>query len=397
MLHDVFISYSTKDIESAEKVRQILEQNRIACWMAPEDIPSGSNYAKEIPQAIRACRIFLLILSDNAQKSNWVVKELDNAVNCGKIIMPLMLEDCPLNDEFNFLLTGTQRYTSYRKSEETLSMLVKQIQAIIGVKEEEINSDQEEETEEKHRVTLQTAHEKKTKTKKKKVRKAKTEKKDQTAPIVRKAKPVKVRPKKIRAPFTFGKVEALALLAIPGMALVSFLGYMWGNCRYFHWRYIFLYSGDKENLIFYVISSALMGVLMWLEWVRFHHREKMENPEVPCCPACEDNHVKQGVFLTRRMTFKEYLPLLLVPVCAFLGSICQSVVRVLHFTIMHKRHYTALEILTMPYVGMLQGVAIGLVLANLLVRYMRRRSGLCSTVYRCRQCRAKFLPVRNKK
>jgi hypothetical protein len=43
-----------------------------------------------------------------------------------------------------------------------------------------------------------------------------------------------------------------------------------------------------------------------------------------------------------------------------------------------------------------QGLAVGLYLANLLVRYMRRRSGLRSTVYRCSQCRAKFLPLRNK-
>ena len=390
-MHSVFISYSTKDMKTARMVHSILEKNRIQCWMAPEDIPSGSNYAREIPQAIRSCKVFLLILSDNAQKSNWVVKELDNAVTLGKVIIPLVLEECPLNDEFNFLLTGTQRYTAYRKSEETLETLIKQIWEVAGIKPPE------EETAVPEKEEEETIKKKPVKEKPKKEKKKPAPKQDtQAGPIVRKAKPVKVRPKKIRAPFTFGKVEALALLAIPGMALVSFLGYMWGNYRYFHWRYIFLYSGDKENLIFYVISSALMGVLMWLEWVRFHHREKMENPEVPCCPACEGTHVKQGVFLTRRMTFKEYLPLLLVPVCAFLGSICQSVVRVLHFAIMHKRHYTPLEILTMPYVGMLQGVAIGLVLANLLVRYMRRRSGLRSTVYRCRQCRAKFLPLRNK-
>ena len=145
-MHDVFISYSTKDLSQAEKVRDILENNGIPCWMAPRDIPGGSNYAREIPQAIRGCQVFVLILSDNAQRSTWVVKELDNAVNCGKVIMPLMLEDCPLNDEFNFLLTGAQRYAAYRKSAEVLNTLVERIRCITGRKPESVPAVPEKKT-----------------------------------------------------------------------------------------------------------------------------------------------------------------------------------------------------------------------------------------------------------
>ena len=32
-MHDIFISYSTKDQLQAETVRDILEKNGIACWM----------------------------------------------------------------------------------------------------------------------------------------------------------------------------------------------------------------------------------------------------------------------------------------------------------------------------------------------------------------------------
>ena len=119
-MHDIFISYSTKDQFQAETVRDILEKNGIICWMAPRDIPGGSNYTKEIPIAIRNCKVFVLILSKNAQGSHWVLKELDSAVNCGKVILPFMLEDCALNDEFNFLLTGAQRYSAYQKKAEAL-------------------------------------------------------------------------------------------------------------------------------------------------------------------------------------------------------------------------------------------------------------------------------------
>lgn len=130
-MKEVFISYSTIDTQQAETVRNVLEKNGISCWMAPRDIPGGSNYTKEIPIAIRGCKVFVLILSKNAQNSHWVLKELDSAVNCGKVILPFMLEDCILNDEFNFLLTGAQRYAAYQKKAETMEKLIGRVRAII--------------------------------------------------------------------------------------------------------------------------------------------------------------------------------------------------------------------------------------------------------------------------
>lgn len=131
-MKEIFISYSTVDTVQAETVRNVLEKNGLSCWMAPRDIPGGSNYTKEIPSAIRNCRIFLLILSKNAQNSHWVLKELDSAVNCAKVILPFMLEDCTLNDEFNFLLTGAQRYAAYQKTAEAMENLIARIRGILS-------------------------------------------------------------------------------------------------------------------------------------------------------------------------------------------------------------------------------------------------------------------------
>ena len=130
-MKEIFISYSTVDVANAETVCNVLEKNGLSCWMAPRDIPGGSNYTKEIPTAIRDCKVFLLILSENAQSSHWVLKELDSAVNCGKVILPFMLEDCILNDEFNFLLTGAQRYAAYQKKAEAMELLIRRIRGIL--------------------------------------------------------------------------------------------------------------------------------------------------------------------------------------------------------------------------------------------------------------------------
>ena len=132
-MKEIFISYSSNDLIQAETVRNVLEKNGLSCWMAPRDIPGGSNYTKEIPIAIRNCKVFVLILSDSAQNSHWVLKELDSAVNCGKVILPFMLEDCALNDEFNFLLTGAQRYSAYQKKAEAMETLIGRIRGILDV------------------------------------------------------------------------------------------------------------------------------------------------------------------------------------------------------------------------------------------------------------------------
>lgn len=115
-MHDVFISYSTKDRQQAYEIRTFLTGKGISCWMAPESIPTGSNYTKEIPVAIRTCRVFLLILSENAQQSPWVLRELDGAVNNNRYILPYLLDEKPMEDEFQFLLTGCQWHPSWQEN-----------------------------------------------------------------------------------------------------------------------------------------------------------------------------------------------------------------------------------------------------------------------------------------
>jgi len=135
--HDVFISYKSEDFQVADWVRSVLETNRISCWMAPADIPGGSSYAAEIPAAISSCRVFVLIMSRKAQNSTWVPKELDLAVNGEKIVMPFMLEDLKLRDDFNFYLSNVQRYAAYENKTRAMQKMVREIQAVLGVGREE--------------------------------------------------------------------------------------------------------------------------------------------------------------------------------------------------------------------------------------------------------------------
>lgn len=132
MGQDVFISYKSEEFQEADWVRQQLESGGISCWMAPNSITGGASYATEIPQAIRSCRVFVLILSRRAQLSQWVPKELDQAINCGKIIMPFMLENCPLEDDFSFYLSNVQRYPAYKGREAAMQRMLREIRMLLG-------------------------------------------------------------------------------------------------------------------------------------------------------------------------------------------------------------------------------------------------------------------------
>ena len=79
-----FISHCSRDIEIVEQIVHILERCGISYWKAPEMIPPGSNYAREIPKALKNCSIFLFIVSRASQSSIWVEKEVDVAINCRK-------------------------------------------------------------------------------------------------------------------------------------------------------------------------------------------------------------------------------------------------------------------------------------------------------------------------
>ena len=61
MVHDIFISYSTKDKQTADAICHVLEQNNLKCWIAPRNIVSGKNYAKEIMDGLKEAKVVVLV------------------------------------------------------------------------------------------------------------------------------------------------------------------------------------------------------------------------------------------------------------------------------------------------------------------------------------------------
>lgn len=110
----VFISYSTKNSEYAFHVRSKLEKAGFSCWMAPDSIPTGSSYLKEIPLALSTSPVFALILTPDAENSKWVPLELATAIDTKCELIPIQIEEYKMGDEFTFMLKRTQIFPAWQ-------------------------------------------------------------------------------------------------------------------------------------------------------------------------------------------------------------------------------------------------------------------------------------------
>ncbi|MBV8278436.1 MAG: protein kinase, partial [Verrucomicrobia bacterium] len=114
--HAVFISYSSIDKTIAEAVLSELESQHIRCWMAPRDVQGGRAYAGQITQAIREAPIFLLILTDAANRSKHVLREVERAAHCQNHLLTFRVEPIAPNDDLAYYLGADQWIDGFRPS-----------------------------------------------------------------------------------------------------------------------------------------------------------------------------------------------------------------------------------------------------------------------------------------
>ena len=93
MAYDVFISYASEDKIVADAACAMLESHAVRCWIAPRDVIPGMAYGEAIIDAIRGCRIMILIFSSKSNKSAHIPKEIERAVSAGVAVIPFRIED----------------------------------------------------------------------------------------------------------------------------------------------------------------------------------------------------------------------------------------------------------------------------------------------------------------
>ena len=99
--HSVFISYSSKDGAFAKQLHAKLEERKVRCWFAPEDLKIGDNFRTTIDENIHGYDKLLLVLSENSVGSDWVQKEVETAMERERqqqctILFPIRLDGAVL-------------------------------------------------------------------------------------------------------------------------------------------------------------------------------------------------------------------------------------------------------------------------------------------------------------
>lgn len=114
MKHDVFISFSSVNTDVAEKVCASLEESgRIKCWIAFRDIVPSANYAEQLVEAIESCKLVLLILSAESNRSPQVSREIERAGSKGIPILPLRIENVRLSKSMEYFISSHHWLDAY--------------------------------------------------------------------------------------------------------------------------------------------------------------------------------------------------------------------------------------------------------------------------------------------
>ncbi len=119
----VFISYASAKQETAERICAFLEAGGKKCWIAPRDIPAGSNYGEEIVKGIENSDAFVLVFDKAANESQHVLREVERAVSKRLPIVVYRLDDTVPSKAMEYFLLSIQWLDAGEVSELSLGKL----------------------------------------------------------------------------------------------------------------------------------------------------------------------------------------------------------------------------------------------------------------------------------
>ena len=123
----IFISHSTKDLEFIRtRLRPLFEELGMAVWCSAMDMRMAADWERQIRAALAETDWFVVVMSPDAQTSEWVQAETHWALEHkrGRVI-PLMLRGCA--PEEIHLKLGTLQYVDYRHDPVAASQLLRSL------------------------------------------------------------------------------------------------------------------------------------------------------------------------------------------------------------------------------------------------------------------------------
>jgi formylglycine-generating enzyme required for sulfatase activity len=134
MTHDVFISFSSKDTDAADKIRHGLETRGIKCWIASRDVAPGADFGESIVNAVEAAAVMVLVFSTNCNNSDEVKKELVLAGEYQLAVLPVRIENVVPSGAFRYQLTIRQYLDLFQDWDANMAKLADQIARLVAAR-----------------------------------------------------------------------------------------------------------------------------------------------------------------------------------------------------------------------------------------------------------------------
>lgn len=135
----VFISHSSVNSIQANEFCNAIESRGHECFIAPRNIRTGYEYAAEIINGIDSSDVVLLLLSNEANESPHVLREIERSISRRSPIVVYKLEDVVLNKSLEYFLMTPQWFDSTEKKD--WDTIVASMVELAKGKKEQINSD----------------------------------------------------------------------------------------------------------------------------------------------------------------------------------------------------------------------------------------------------------------
>jgi hypothetical protein len=107
---EVFISHSAKNRRFVDELAGVLRTHGVPVWLSSTNLLGAQQWHDEIGAALDRCDWFIVILSKQSVKSDWVKRELMRALNDRRFrdrIVPIRYQDCDL-DRLSWTLGAMQ-------------------------------------------------------------------------------------------------------------------------------------------------------------------------------------------------------------------------------------------------------------------------------------------------
>jgi hypothetical protein len=105
MVHDVFISYSSREKHVADAVCATLESKQIRCSIAPRDVLRGEPWRSSIVEVFGAGQVFVLVFSNGSNRSDDVLREVGLAVDHAVPVIPFRIEEVEPSSKMRYYIS----------------------------------------------------------------------------------------------------------------------------------------------------------------------------------------------------------------------------------------------------------------------------------------------------